>query len=258
MKTDDPMKRLILDIETMPLLGKTWGLRKQFLGLEQIVKPVRMGSVAAKWYGSNKTAFFAAFDDDPDQQSEMVNAIWDLVDEAHVVVHYNGKSFDMRHLNREFKEQGLVEPSSYQYVDLYQQVKKKFALPSYKLEYVLTWLGLDGKIKHTGFSMWNEIQDPDEKIRDRARRLFRRYNIGDTVKTELVYADLMGWIDNHPNMQLFADRGDEVACPTCLSTDVNMDGTAARGNLSRVQRYRCKDCGRGFRGKEVVARAEER
>jgi uncharacterized protein len=260
IKTDDPMKRLILDIETSPIKGKVWGIRNQFLGLDQIDEPTRMLSVAAKWYGSRTTAFFSAFDDNPVDQFNMVKSIWELVDTANVLIHYNGKNFDMRHLNREFKEQGFDEPSSYQYIDLYKVVKSKFNLPSNKLEYVLRWLNLEGKVKHTGFTMWNEIHSPDVAVRNKARKLFKRYNIGDVVKTEFAYEELMGWIDNHPNMQLFVvDRPEgEVACPTCISTNIKMDGTAPRGNLSRVQRYRCKDCGRGFRGKATVVRAEER
>lgn len=255
---EDPMKRLILDIETLPMKLKGYGLRNQFFGVEQIEEPTRMASVAAKWYGKSKTHFFAAFDDDPDQQKAMVQAIWEMVNEAHVVIHYNGKNFDMRHLNREFKEQGLWRPRPYQYIDLFKSVKKDFYLPSYKLQYVLRWLGLGSKVEHSGFTMWNEILSEDEKVRDRARRLFRRYNIGDVVKSELVYSDLMGWIDDHPNMQLYADRGDDPRCPTCLSDNFKLDGTAPRGNLSRVQCYRCKDCGRSFRGKEALAKAEER
>lgn len=257
-KESDPRNRLILDIETLPIQGKVWGLRNQFLGLDQVDVPTRMASVSAKWYGDSKTEFFAAFDDDPDQQNKMVSSIWEMVNEADVVIHYNGKNFDMRHLNREFKEQKLWKPKPYQYIDLYKVVKKEFYLPSYKLQYVLTWLGMEGKVSHTGFSMWNDIQSEDKKTRDKARRLFKRYNIGDTVKTELVYADLMGWIDDHPNMQLLGDRGDGPCCPTCLSDNFVLDGTAPRGNLSRVQCYRCKDCGRSFRGKETIIRAEER
>jgi hypothetical protein len=258
IKTDDPMKRLILDIETSPISGKVWGLRNQFLGLDQIDEPTRMLSVAAKWFGGSKTAFFAAFDDDSFQQSAMVEGIWELVNEAEVIIHYNGKSFDMRHLNREFKEQGLTEPSPYQYIDLLKVVRKKFFLPSYKLEYVLRWLGLAGKVQHNGFSMWNEIHSPDETVAQRARRLFKKYNIGDVIKTEYVYEDLMGWIDGHPNMQLFVPRGEEPVCPVCGSEKTHREGTTARGNLTRVQRHQCNDCGKFFQGKEVVARAEER
>lgn len=257
-KTTDPMKRLTLDIETSPITGKVWGLRNQFLGLEQIEQPTRMLSVAAKWYDSSKIDFYAAFDEDPAQQRDMVQAIWELVNEAYVLIHYNGKGFDMRHLNREFKEQGLSKPSPYQYIDLYRVVKKEFYLPSYKLEYVLRWLKKAGKVSHSGFAMWNDIHSHDPAVALKARRLFEKYNIGDVVKTEGVYDELRSWIDDHPNMQLFVERGDEASCPTCGSHNTKKDGTAPRGNLSRVQKYECLDCGKYFRGKTAIAKAEER
>jgi hypothetical protein len=256
--TNDPMKRLTLDIETSPISGKVWGLRNQFLGLDQIEVPTRMLSVAAKWYGDPKTQFFAAFDDDPDQQRVMVESIWQLVNEAHVLIHFNGKGFDMRHLNREFKEQGLAKPSPYQYIDLLKVVRKEFYLPSYKLEYVLRWLKKAGKVQHSGFAMWNDIHSSDPKVALKARKLFEKYNIGDVVKTEDVYDELKGWVEDHPNMQLFVDRGDQPCCPVCGSVNIKKDGTAPRGNLSRVQKYECKDCGKFFRGKETIVRAEER
>lgn len=259
MKTpDDPMKRAILDIETSPILGKVWGLRNQFLSLDQIEEPTRVLSVAIKWYGERKNYFFSAFDEDPAQQRGMITSVWEFINEAHVLIHYNGKNFDMRHLNREFKEQGLVEPSPYQYVDLMKVVKNKFYLPSYKLEYVLRWLKKDGKIQHSGFKMWNDIHSNDPAVALRARKLFEKYNIGDIVKTEQVYDELKGWVPNHPNMQLFIERGTEASCPLCSSENVKKDGTAPRGNLSRVQKYECKDCGKYFSGKLSVIRAEER
>lgn len=261
IKPTDPAKRAILDIETSPMDLRGFGLRNQFFSIDQIEKPTQMLSIAAKWYGSPRTLFSSAYVDDapgidPEAQRTMVQAAWDLVNEAEIVIHYNGKSFDMRHLNREFIEQGFGPPSPYQYIDLYKMVKKHVYLPSYKLDYVLLWLGFDRKVAHTGFEMWNQVLDGDV----RARRLFKRYNIGDVTKTELVYDRLMGWIDDHPNLQLLVpgDPDGAVRCPTCLSTNNKMEGTAPVGKLSRVQRYSCKNCGRWFRGKETVIRAEER
>jgi DNA polymerase elongation subunit (family B) len=260
IKTSDPMKRLILDIETSPILGKVWGLRNQFLGLDQIEAPSQMLSFAAKWYGGKSTAFYAGYTEndpgiDPFAQQAMVTNAWNLVNEADVIIHFNGKNFDMRHLNREFAEQGLGPPSPYQYIDLLKVARKNFFLPSYKLEYILRWLGEAGKIKHTGFGMWNQVIEGDAT----ARKLFKRYNIGDVVKTETVYDHFMPWIDDHPNMQLFVDRVTGVViCPVCGSANNHKEGSTPKGRLTRVQRYLCDDCGKWFQGKEAIARAEER
>lgn len=255
IETNDPLKRLILDIETSPMTLKGFGLRDQNFGLDQLIVPTRMLSFAAKWFDNGEDiAFYADFNNDPDDKYEMVTAAWDLINEANVVIHFNGKSFDMKHINREFVEVGLGPPKPYQQVDLLKVARKHFYLPSYKLDYILRWLGHEGKVKHAGFVMWNDVMEGDEK----ARKLFEEYNIGDILRTQLVYVDFMAWIDDHPNAQLFLERGDNPICPTCTSIDVVKDGTAPRGNLSRVQCYRCKSCGRSFRGSQTLIRAEER
>lgn len=251
MTIKDPMKRLIIDIETKPMRGRFWGLWDQTIGLNQIDQPTQMISFAAKWYGDKKTHFFAEYEVG---KAEMVKAAWDMMDEANVLIHFNGDKFDRKHLNREFHEERLGPPSPYQQIDIMKVVKKHFYLPSNKLEYVLKWNGLEGKVQHSGFGLWVAVEEGDEK----ARRLFKKYNIGDVVKTELVYDEIKPWIDNHPNMQLFVPRGDVPSCPTCASENIILDGTSPRGNLSRVQRYKCKDCGRGFNGRNAVIRVEER
>lgn len=247
----DPMKRLIIDIETSAMRGRFWGLWDQNIGLNQLENPTQMLSFAAKWYGQKKTYFFAEYEVG---KSAMVKAAWDLLDEANVLIHFNGDKFDRRHLNREFHEERLGPPSPYQQIDLMKVAKKYFYLPSNKLEYILRWNGFEGKVQHSGFGLWTAVESGDQK----ARALFKKYNIGDVVKLEPLYDELKPWIENHPNMQLFVPRGEEPSCPTCGSTNYNLDGTAARGNLSRVQRYKCKDCNRGFSGRLSVIRAEER
>jgi DNA polymerase elongation subunit (family B) len=254
MKTNDPLKRLTLDIETSPMDLRGFGIRDQTFGLNQIMRPTRMLSFAAKWYDSDEVFVAADFDNDPDDHYEMVTKAWDLINEAYMVIHYNGKSFDMKHLNREFHEAKLGPARPYQYIDLYRVVKRYFYLPSYKLDYVLTWLNLDNKVSTGGFATWNKVMAGDKE----AQELFLRYNIGDVTKTELVYTDILPWIDDHPNAQLFVPRGDNPSCPTCFSEEVVKDGFAPRGNLARVQCYRCKNCGRSFRGSDVVIRAKER
>lgn len=252
--TDDPLKRLILDIETLPMTLKGFGIRDQNFGIEQIITPTRMVSFAAKWYREDETVFYSNFDDNPDDQYAMVGNAWDLINEANIVIHFNGKSFDMKHMNREFMEFKLGPVRPYQEIDLLKVARRNFYLPSYKLDYILRWLKHDGKVKHSGFVMWNDVVEGDEE----SRALFEQYNIGDVVKTELVYDDFIPWIADHPNAQLFKPRGDRPSCPTCSSEEVVKDGLAPRGNLSRVQCYRCKSCGRSFRGRDTIVNAEER
>lgn len=262
IRTNDRMKRLTLDIETSANLGAVFGLFNQNIGLNQVVEATEMISFAAKWVGNPKVDFYSQFHHGRDQ---MVRAAFELVDAADAVIHYNGKGFDMKHLNREFKEydvrvrDGLVEgeklgkPSDYHHIDLLTVVRSNFKLTSNKLDWVAGpgFLNIGNKVKHPGYDLWAACRAGDPK----AWALMRKYNKGDVVLTEAVYFELLEWIDNHPNMQLYgAEPG---TCPTCGSPDAQKRGTR-KTRLSEFQTYRCNECGRRYQDKKAIRRAEER
>jgi DNA polymerase elongation subunit (family B) len=260
--TNNPMKLLVLDIETSAHLLSTWGLFNQNIGINQIIDPTRMLSLALKWVGEPRLAYYSEFKDGRDA---MVRAAFQLVDEADAVVHYNGKGFDMKHLNREFKEhdvrvrEGLSEgpmlgrPSPYQHIDLLAVVKAHFKLASNKLDFVAgEFLKLGHKVKHPGFELWRACMDGDPK----AWSLMEKYNKGDVVLTERVYFELLAWIDNHPNLQLFVEE--TGICGKCG------DGLQSRGEryyatlLGTYPRFYCPSCKSWSRGSKSVFRADER
>ena len=147
------MKILLIDIETTPNLAHVWGLWQQNVGLSQLLESTEMMCFAAKFVGDKRTQFYSTF---WDGKETMVQKAWDLLNEADVVVGWNSRSFDEKHLNREFLQAGLTPPSPYKSLDLMLAVKKKFRLPSNKLQYVSTMLGLAGKVQHSGFELWLE------------------------------------------------------------------------------------------------------
>jgi DNA polymerase III epsilon subunit-like protein len=58
----------------------------------------------------------------------MVRQAWEMLDEADAVVGYNSKSFDMKHLNREFVLAGYPPPPPYTDIDLMNVVKQTLPL----------------------------------------------------------------------------------------------------------------------------------
>lgn len=264
IKTSEPLKLLVLDIETSAHMLETWGLFNQNIGINQIQDPTRMLSVAFKWTKQPKVNFYSEFHNGRDA---MVRAAFQLVDEADAVIHYNGKGFDMKHLNREFKEhdvrvrEGISEgpflgrPSPYQHIDLLSVVKAHFRLASNKLDYVAgEFLKLGHKVKHPGFDLWRACREGNPK----AWALMRKYNKGDVTLTEKVYWELIAWIDNHPNMQLFVN---ETGICTKCSPAVKLQSRGDRYYatlLGTYQRFYCPGCGSWSRGGKSVFRADER
>jgi uncharacterized protein YprB with RNaseH-like and TPR domain len=121
----------------------------------------------------------------------MVSTAHALLDLADVVMTWNGRKFDIPHLNREFLGLGFSPPSPYQQIDLYQVVKKNFLFPSNKLQYVSQALGLDGKVAHEGHGLWVACMEGDPE----AWALMERYNKQDVWMLEEIYGRVQPWID---------------------------------------------------------------
>lgn len=236
------MRILTIDIENRPNLGYIWDLWNQNLGLGQLVEVAETISFAAKWHGSKKVEFYSVYHHG---KEEMLAQAHRLLSEADVVVGYNSKNFDMKHLNREFVLAGMDPPAPYQQVDLYLAVKRQFKFTSNKLDHVATELGLGSKTEHTGFKLWRDCMAGSEK----AWALMRKYNKQDVVITEKLYDKLKPWILGHPQVGLYEGLAD--VCPNCGSGDYQSRGLAYTA-VSIYQRFRCNDCGKWFRGNKRV------
>jgi len=224
------MRTLYIDIETSPIVGDVWSLWQQNVGLNQIHEVTRMLCFAAKWEGEKKTYFLSEWTEGTEA---MVGAAHALLEEADVVVHYNGNSFDVKHLNREFKEQGLAPPAPFKSVDVLNTIKQRFKLPSNKLQYVSTWLGLEGKVQHSGHSLWRGVIDGDAK----ARATMAKYNKQDVVLLEKVVAELGPWMIGVPNQNLYGGNG----CPLCGADALQKRGFSYTLG-GQYQRYQCMSC----------------
>lgn len=226
---------LAIDIETSPNLAHVWGLFDQTVSLSQLRESTEMLCFAAKWLGEKGTMFHSQH---ADGREAMVRAAHDLLDQADVLLHFNGKSFDVKHLNREFLLAGLTPPSPYRQIDLLLAARSKFKFPSNKLQYISTALGLTGKAKHEGHDLWVKCMAGDAA----AWKRMERYNKQDVVLLEELYEKLLPWLPNHPNVNLYGTDG----CPNCGSDKLHRRGYAYTG-VSKYQQFHCTRCGSYFR-----------
>ncbi len=237
------MKILTVDIENRPNLAYVWGLWDQNVGLTQLVEAGETISFAAKWHGKKEVLFYSVHHHG---KEEMLAQAHRLLSEADVVVGYNSKNFDMKHLNKEFILAGMSPPEPYAQVDLLNVVRKQFKFPSNKLDYVSQALQLGAKTSHSGFELWRDCMEGKEK----AWNLMRKYNKQDVVLTEKLYDRLLPWIPSHPTVGLYVSFQDDT-CPNCGSDDLQKRGFAYT-KISKFQQYVCKSCGAWSRsGKRV-------
>lgn len=228
------IKLLFLDIETSPNLVWTWGLRNQFIGLNQIEEQTRMLCFSAKFYHKD-IEFYSEFHHG---REEMIRQAWRLLDEADVIIHWNGARFDVPHIQREFLEHGLGPTSHFTEIDLLKIARNKFRFTSNKLQNVSKVLGLEGKVSHEGFELWRKCMNGDKD----AWNNMKEYNLQDVLLLEDLYEKLRPWITNHPNLRLYGVTG----CPRCGSKNTQRRGER-RTMVSVYQQYKCNDCSGYFR-----------
>ena len=147
------------------------------------------------------------------------------MDEADILAHYNGKRFDIPILHREMLLQMMSAPSPSKQLDIMSVVKKNFAFPSYKLDYVAKQLGLGGKMKHSGMSMWVNAMAGDKK-----------YNKDDVLLLESVHDRLGPWLPT-----LISKSYGMFACPHCGGVDLKPRGFEYT-KVGYYQRYQCGSC----------------
>lgn len=249
------MKILLLDIETAPHVVYAWGLFKQTISINQIAQPGHTICYAAKWLGNDAITFKSIHHDGHD---DMITTLWNLLDNADAVIHYNGKKFDIPTINKEFVLLNMPPPDGYHQIDLYTVVRSRFKFASNKLDYVANALGLGTKVKHRGMDLWRECMAGDPV----AWKEMKAYNIQDVAIMEPLYKKLLPWIKNHPNQAIFAalelydsteitENDDKPMCPNCGSHHVVKKGIETTATMA-YQRYRCMSCKTPIRGRKTL------
>lgn len=233
------MKILLFDLETSPNLAYVWGLWQQNVSINQIESSTEVLCFGAQWLGQKKIHFASVHHDG---KEAMLQKLHELMDEADVLVGWNSKKFDHKHINREFITNGLKPPSPTKDLDLMLVVKQNFNFPSNKLDYVAQTLGIGSKVTHTGFDLWRDCMAGDRK----AWALMKKYQLQDVALLEDLYNILMPWMGNrHPNRPLYDGK---EGCVACGSTHLQRRGTQTT-NAAVYQRFRCMDCGSWMRSK---------
>jgi len=250
-------KVLIFDIETAPILGHVWSLWENNVALNQIVSDWHVLSWSAKWLDDppNKIMYQDQRNArDVQDDKALLRGIWNLLDQADVVITQNGKSFDQKKLNARFILNKMQPPSSYKHIDTKVIAGKHFAFTSNKLEYMTDKLCTNyKKLKHKefpGHEMWTECL----KGNLRAWQEMEKYNKYDVLALEELYHILIPW-DNSINFNLYHD-GEEHVCK-CGSTEHARNGFYYTAN-SKFQRYKCKQCGAETRDKVNLFSVEKR
>lgn len=197
---------LVYDIETAPILAHMWSMWQQGFGLNQIDQDWFIMSFAAKWLGEDTIYYYDQRNaENVEDDSYILSKLWDLLNEADIVIGQNVKRFDTKKVNARFILNGYPKPSHYRQIDTMVIAKENFAFTSNKLEYLAANLCPEHvKSKHNKFPghlLWSECL----KGNIEAWQEMEDYNRDDILATEALYNVLSSWDGKLPNFDVYVD-----------------------------------------------------
>jgi hypothetical protein len=249
---------LTIDIETTPISAYVWALFDQNIGLDQIKEEWSILAYAAKWLGDKEIIYEDTSGRGPEKVRDdlhLLASIWNLLDEADIVVAQNGRRFDIRKINARLLMAGFGPYSPIRVIDTLSVAKRYFGFSSNKLAWLSKYLTNTPKSDHRkfpSFELWVEcLKDNSEAWKE-----MEKYNKRDVIATEKLYLRQRPWITNHPNIGTYTDSM-RPECPKCGSKKVQKRGHALTQN-GRYARFHCQSCGGWSRAKQTELSKEER
>jgi len=233
----DP-KILILDIETAPMKAFVWKRWKENISLEQTISEWFMICWSAKWLDSNMIYCGCLTPDEirNEDDKRITEDMAELLDEADVVVAYNGCSFDLPKIQTRMIVHGIKPVSAYKVIDPKIIAKKQFGFSSNKLDSLARMFGFKTKLETT-FELWRDCMEGKQEALD----YMLKYNMYDVELLEKVYLKMVPYAKGLPNLNVFRSHN-TLKCPICGCEHLEQIEDY-HTNTNTYDQYRCKECG---------------
>lgn len=233
-----PAKVLLFDIETSPMITYNWNRKPSWLPEGMIMEDWFVINWAAKWLFDDEilTSVVTPKEARNRDDKRVVKELWDLLNEADVVIAHYGDMFDIKMMNGRFFKYGMNLPMPYKSIDTKKAAGKRMRLPALNLNYIARYMGLDEK-HSTNFDLWVGCMEGNQEKLDE----MDKYCQQDVKVLEDVYLKLRPFIQPHPNLGMYIET-DSKTCPACGSTDLEKEGEYAT-TVNIYDAYRCQDCG---------------
>lgn len=211
-------KILVFDIETAPLQAFVFqkSIWKANVGNDQVISEWFMLCWSAKWLFDDDiiTERLSSKEAKNEDDYRIVKKLWELFNQADIIVAHNGDSFDIPNMNTRFIVHDLKPTHPYQTIDTKVVAKKQFGFTHNSLNALAKLFGFNLKLD-VEFELWKRCVAGEEA----ALKEMAEYNIGDVVLLEKVYLKLRPWIKSHPNIALYT-LSDGTTCSNCGSDKI--------------------------------------
>jgi transposase-like protein len=246
-------KILLLDLESAPSKAYIWKRWKENIPQARVISEGYLLTYSAKWLGSDTIISNRIVKEEDDYN--IVKDLWDLYNQADIVVAHNLNRFDQPLAFARMIYHGFTPPSPTKSVDTLLTAKKNFKFPSNALDSLASYLGIDErKIQHSGFDLWVRCMNMEQE----AFEEMLEYNAQDVVVLEKVYLKLRAWDKLAPNLALYYNDVSEVKrCVCCGSDNLELTKYRASTSLSLFDTYQCGNCGKYNRSRSNLRTKDE-
>lgn len=235
-------KVLILDVETSPVIAYIWELGEQYVSLDQIHTDWQIMAWSAKWLEEpdNSIQYYDSRNSKDDKA--ILKPLWELLNQADIVITQNGKKFDSKKINARLMLQGFPPPKPYRHIDTYLLVKQIAAHTSNRLEYLTAkFCKKHKKVSHKkfpGLKLWKECLKGNKE----AWNEMKFYNIKDVLSTEELYLAIRAWApESMPKVFDVTDKAAE--CGVCGHMGQMKVGAPRRAKTYSYRQNSCRKCG---------------
>ena len=240
-------KILLFDVETAPMKAFIWSRWNQNISLDATISEWYMLCWSAKWLYSNDIISYKLTKEEALEENDLriTIALWELINEADIVIAYNGKRADIKWINTRFIVHNLIPPKPYFVIDPCEVARKNFGFSSNKLDALAGYFKIPHKI-NTSFELWKNCVEGDEKALD----YMSIYCNKDVAILEEVYLIMRPWITNHPNIGNLLSSTTPI-CSKCGSEDLELiKDNYYYTSVNKYNLYRCKHCNAVSRGRK--------
>jgi len=231
-------KILMLDLETSPLKAWTWGRYQQdVLRVDQesfvlCASYMHLHDAGAKVVA--QTDFAAPYKRSRLDDRQVVAHVWELMDNADVVVAHN-IAFDDRKIHARFATHGMKPPSPYKTVCTLKTARKHMKFSSNKLGDLGEALGCGRKEATGGLATWFDCMDGKPEAWEK----MIAYALRDTELLHAIFLKLLPYVEGL-NYGLWTPG---MVCKNCGSDDLSVAKTPHRTRVSVFRTHICRACG---------------
>lgn len=241
-------KILLLDIETLPGEYYAFDPKVDYLSPDKQIKDWSIACWGAKWLFEDEIMGVRVTRKEAYDRKDIsiLEPIWSLMNDAHIVVTQNGINFDHKKLNSRFIENQIKPPARFLKVDTLETAKKVFGWSYNRLDELGQKLGIGKKIDMS-FVDWKKCltNDDDADVALDHMLTYCKRDIAPLL--EDVYLAMLPYMENHPNLNVYTDHDSDV-CPKCESFEITWNEKPYATPQGLWESFRCQTCGAIGRG----------